>query len=231
MNPEPSIPVPAVGATDDLQARCERLKELAVRSGVKLVSEEELRQRFAVKCAPAKRERRAARQECRTARAEIRNLKPEGERQASRKMFSDSENDFTAEDEKALASVTQIPAARPLTQGIELPDKAVRAVDFESSANALLLAFFRVPKNFNRWFAAKWLEDEVAQGKSGRMNNRAIWLRAQFNVAGLELDQHPCPPGENLPNGSYYRLCRIEDALRLSEGEKHRLTHPEAELI
>ena len=226
MNPEPSIPVPAVGATDDLQARCERLKELAVRSGVKLVSEEELRQRFAVKCAPAKRERRAARQECRTARAEIRNLKPEGERPPPRLPYRDADFEPQMDTDE-----TQIPPTRPLTQGIELPDKAVRAVDFESSANALLLAFFRVPKNFNRWFAAKWLEDEVAQGKSGRMNNRAIWLRAQFNVAGLELDQHPCPPGENLPNGSYYRLCRIEDALRLSAGEKHRLTHPEAELI
>lgn len=222
MNPEPSIPVTPVGATDDLQARCERLKALALRSGVKLVSEDELRQRFAVKGAPAKRERRAARQECRSLR--------EGhqvERPPARVPYKDSD----LVEPQMSTDETQIPAARPLTQHIELPDKAVRAVDFESSANALLLNFFRDRKNFNRWFAAKWLEDEVAQGKSGRMNNRAIWLRAQFNVAGLELDQHPCPPGENLPNGSYYRLCRIEDALRLSDGEKHKLTHPEAELI
>jgi hypothetical protein len=104
------------------------------------------------------------------------------------------------------------------------------ALDFETSANMRLLEFFREPKNFMKWFAAKWLEDEIGR-TSGRMNNRAIWLRAQFNTAGLELDQHACPPGENLPNGSYYRMCRIEDALRLSVADKHRLTHPEPEFL
>ena len=131
-----------------------------------------------------------------------------------------------------------VPAPRPLTQSIALPvladghhvNKALAAVDFVTSANGRLLEFFKQPENAGRWFAAKFLEDAVGR-TSGRMNNRAIWLRAQFNPLGLELDQHPCPPGENLPNGSYYRLCPIAEALRLTEGEKWRLLNPEPEMI
>lgn len=100
--------------------------------------------------------------------------------------------------------------------------KDVSAVDYETSANGRLLEFFQQPENFGKWFAAKFLEDDIGR-TSGRMNNRAIWLRAQFRPMGLELDQHACPPGAELPAGSYYRVCRIEDALRLSAVEKARL--------
>lgn len=111
----------------------------------------------------------------------------------------------------------------PPEKDFETPPKDVSPLDFETSANARLLDFFDRPENFGKWFSAKWLEDEIAK-TSGRMNNRAIWLREKLNPIGLELDQHACPPGAGLPNGSYYRLCRIEDALRLSDAEKHRLT-------
>jgi hypothetical protein len=180
--------------------------------------------RRAVLAEATRRERREGKSAC---KSETGNLKPE---LRGRKMFSDSEDDFSPSDAKALAALTQLPPVRPLVQQIVVPEKALSALDFESSANGRLLEFFKLPKNFEKWFAAKWLEDEVGR-TSGRMNNRAIWLRAQFNVAGLELDQHGCPPGENLPNGSYYRLCRIEDALRLSDAQKYKLTHPEPEML
>lgn len=112
--------------------------------------------------------------------------------------------------------------------GLDRADKATSALDYETSANARLLEFFQVPGNFGKWFAAKFLEDEVGR-TSGRMNNRAIWLRSKLNPGGLELDQHNCPPGENLPAGSYYRLCRIEEALRLTDEEKRKLIQAPAE--
>ncbi len=109
-------------------------------------------------------------------------------------------------------------------------DKSVSALDFETSANVRLLEFFGWPENFNRWFSAKYLEDEVGR-TSGRMNNRAIWLRAKLNPRGFELDQSACPEGENLPNGSYYRICGIADSVRLSDEEKQLLLHRVSEKL
>ena len=178
-----------------------------------------------------RRERQEVKKIC---KAESRNTKAEsGKVAAPRAKAENSEfhGRMPYKDDERDVEPVVVPAPRPLTQSIALTvNKALAAVDFETSANGRLLEFFKQPENAGKWFAAKFLEDAVGR-TSGRMNNRAIWLRAQFNPLGLELDQHPCPPGENLPSGSYYRLCPIAEALRLSEVEKWRLLNPEPEMI
>jgi hypothetical protein len=101
------------------------------------------------------------------------------------------------------------------------------------SANKILLEFFRQRENFNVPFRSTDLEGMTARAghPSSRMNNRAIWLREQFIPAGFYLDNDPNGSAWGLPNGSYYRLCRIEDATSLSEDKKYKLTHPEPEML
>lgn len=100
--------------------------------------------------------------------------------------------------------------------------------DYEASgagagANGLLIAFFELPENLNKWFAATWLLDVVAKDKSRHMNNRAVDLRKHFLPSGLYLDnQMEQPPGFE-GKVSCYRLCAIPVAVSLDEQAKRRL--------
>lgn len=120
----------------------------------------------------------------------------------------------------------------------EMNSPAVLEQDFKASgaadsANKILLEFFSDSKNFNVPFRSTDLEAMTAKAghPSSRMNNRAIWLREQFIPRGLYLDNDPNGWTWGLPNGSYYKLCRIEDATSLTDAKKHQLTHPEPEML
>lgn len=129
-----------------------------------------------------------------------------------------------------------VPLPQPTPLGVNV-GKAVectlsRQQAFESSgaadsANAVLLAFFRKPENFMKAFRSTDLEAMTAAAghPSSRMNNRAIWLRKQFAPAGLYLDNDPNGQRWGLTHGSYYRLCRIEDATSLTAAEKYKLIY------
>lgn len=94
------------------------------------------------------------------------------------------------------------------------------------SANKVLLEFFRRRENFNLPFLSSDLEKytESMGHKSTRMNNRAIWLREQVLADGLYLDNDPTGRRWGLPSGSYYKLCRIEDATSLGAEQKLKMT-------
>lgn len=104
-------------------------------------------------------------------------------------------------------------------------EAAFQAEGGAESANAILLKFFREPKNFMQAFRSTDLEEmtRAAGHGSSRMNNRAIWLREQFTPSGLYLDNDPSGAVWDLPKGSYYRLCRIEDATSLTDEQKRKL--------
>ena len=127
----------------------------------------------------------------------------------------------------------------PLPPEREITDHTPTALenDFQArgaadSANKILLEFFNNPKNFNRPFRSTDLEEltRAAGNGSSRMNNRAIWLREQFIPAGLYLDNDPNGTRWGLSSGSYYKLCRIEDATSLSPEKKLKLLNTPADL-
>ena len=91
-----------------------------------------------------------------------------------------------------------------------------------ASQNARLLEFFLKPHNFGKWFKSTFLEELSG---ATRMNNRAVDLRPGFIRSGWYLDNCMIRDGHSDKVASHYRLCAIEEALSLSEGEKFRLIH------
>jgi hypothetical protein len=182
-------------AETNFQARFEAMRAKAEAAGVKIVSEEQLRARW-----QQRQERRAA-----------------------------------AVKSPACKSNTRRPAAAEISKP-RMPyrddeaDQAVTAKDFSqrdfeasgaaSSANDLLVAWFRQPKNFGKWFTKKFLEDEVMQGKSGCCNNRAKDCRDYFISGGLYIDNQMIEVDGRLQ--SHYALVRIEDAVSLSNQQKQK---------
>lgn len=94
------------------------------------------------------------------------------------------------------------------------------------SQNAKLKEFFLLPQNFGKWFKAVFLEELSG---ATRMNNRAVDLREVFVEMGLYVDN--CMMRDEHTDGvcSYYRLCRIEDAVSLSGEKKNNLINGVAE--
>ena len=83
-----------------------------------------------------------------------------------------------------------------------------------------------MPQNFGKWFKAVFLEELSG---ATRMNNRAVDLREVFVEMGLYVDN--CMMRDEHTDGvcSYYRLCRIEDAVSLSGEKKNNLINGVAE--
>ena len=114
-------------------------------------------------------------------------------------------------------------------------EQEFQAIGAADSANALFSAWFKQRDNFNKPFLKKFLEETVMQGKSGCVNNRAKDCRPEFIAGGLYIDNDSTGAvwsenfGWKLSRGSYYRLCRIEDATSLSAEEKLFLLNVGAE--
>lgn len=85
--------------------------------------------------------------------------------------------------------------------------------------NAKLLKFFRDPKHFGQWYKSTYLEEISG---ATRMNNRAVDLRPHFLEGGLYLDNGMMPDAAGT-RASCYRLCKIEDAISLTDDQKRKL--------
>lgn len=105
------------------------------------------------------------------------------------------------------------------------PSGTDRQAEFQASgqgesADELLKRFFSAPENFDLWFPVKFLVKVVMREQSGYMNNRAVDIRPHFEAQGLYIDNCMEEPAGGGPKVSCYRVCRIEDAVSLTEEEK-----------
>jgi hypothetical protein len=195
----------------NIEERLAKLKEKLVADGVQFVSEDELRRRAIARF--DRQNRPAARPAChpspvtRHPPAPVRMPYLESERE-----FDDQKSEARSQKPESVSAAGRVEREAALHSS---------ALDYQAdSQNGKLLEFFKKPHNFDKWFKATFLEEISG---ATRMNNRAIWLRAQFAPAGLYLDQWMISPGQDQPKSSHYRLCRIEDALSLTAEEKRRL--------
>jgi hypothetical protein len=89
------------------------------------------------------------------------------------------------------------------------------------SSTALLVAWFRQPENFGKWFTKKFLESVVMQGKSGCCNNRAKAARERHDWGDNYVDNKMIEVEGCLQ--SHYALVPIAAAVRLSQEQKRKL--------
>ena len=94
-----------------------------------------------------------------------------------------------------------------------------QASGLADSQNAKLREFFERPENFGLWFKGRMLEELSG---ATRMNNRAVDLRPYFLERGLYLDNRPIADKRTGVVASCYRLCKIADALSLSDEQKEK---------
>jgi hypothetical protein len=90
-------------------------------------------------------------------------------------------------------------------------------------SNLAIIEFFEKPENFGLWFPAKMLVNVVMKQQSMHMNNRAVDVRPHFLRKGLYLDNFMISPNEFAGKVSCYRVCRLEEALCLSNEQKAAL--------
>lgn len=198
-----------------------------------------------VQALAVRKDRREGRETCRAAKAEQRDVASSRDTSAReyRMPYPVERDNLTAETsvtldpieknigtnvgsqiEQALTRKNEPMVARAGAAPAEL-EADFQARGAADSANAVLLKFFREPKNFMKAFRSTELEalTRAAGHESSRMNNRAIWLREQFLAQGLYLDNDPNGATWGNGKGSWYRLCPIEDATSLSEEQKRKL--------
>ena len=137
-----------------------------------------------------------------------------------REVLAASESEFNAADEAALmesgnAIGTNVGAV--VEQAFE--QRNFQASGLADSQNAKLREFFERPENFGLWFKGRMLEELSG---ATRMNNRAVDLRPYFLERGLYLDNRPIADKRTGVVASCYRLCKIADALSLSDEQKEK---------
>ena len=166
------------------------------------------------------RARHAAKKECRTA-----TVRPPGRLDESRLPYPKDTECGEALPPAPAVGVNVGAAVETVLTARTLGQRDFEARGAADSANELLVAWFRRPENFGKWFTKKFLEDVVMRGKSGCCNNRAKDCRDRYDWGGNYIDNKMIEVDGRLQ--SHYALMRLEDAVSLTDEEKRRRMNAE----
>ena len=152
----------------------------------------------------ARKERREGKEFCRTARVAT----------VARQPYPDDDERFSATVEPQPAVAGQsVPAL--LSPGARQEEFIASGVTAKTDAR--VRDFLMAEPNFGKWFSRKLLKD-VAQ--NDLINNIADRLRDELILQGMYVDNCMMSTSELGAKSSHYRICRIADAVSLTNAEK-----------